>query len=125
VISGLGRVESKRESGMEREGASDVLEPEKRGLGACTGICYGRGEVAVAEPRGGMARAREGQGGGARAVAGVQVTRGVCPSRRLRRGEARAAMSGSNDWRQRSRGAELVPEEEEEGKGVRRTRLQK
>jgi hypothetical protein len=31
VFSGLGRVESKRESGMEREGASDALELEKRG----------------------------------------------------------------------------------------------
>jgi hypothetical protein len=64
-----------------------------------------------------VARAREGQGGGARAVVGVQVTRGVCPSRRWRRGEARAAMSGSDDRRQRSRGAVQVPEEEEEGKG--------
>jgi hypothetical protein len=104
VFSGLGRVESKRESGMEREGASDSLEPEKRGRGACMGVCYGGGEVAVAEPRGGVARAREGQGGEARAVAGVQVTRGVCPSRRWRRGEAVAAMSGSDDRQQRSRG---------------------
>jgi hypothetical protein len=31
VFRGLGRVESKRESGMEREGASEALELEKRG----------------------------------------------------------------------------------------------
>jgi hypothetical protein len=104
VFSGLGRVESKRESGMEREGVSDTLELEKRGRGVCTGVCYSGGEVAAAEPRGGVARTREGQGGGARAVAGVQVTRGVCPSKRWRRGEAGAVISGSNDRRQRSRG---------------------
>jgi hypothetical protein len=34
-------------------------------------------------------------------------------------------MSGSDDRRQRSRGAEEVPEEGEEGKGVQKTRLQK
>jgi hypothetical protein len=54
---------------------------------------------------------------GARAVAGVQVTCRVYPSRRWRWGEAGAAMSGSDDRRQRSRGTEHVPEEEEEGKG--------
>jgi hypothetical protein len=102
---------------MENEGASDALEPEKRGRGVCMTVCYDGGEVAAAEPWGGMAYAREGQGGGARAVAGVQLTRGVCPSRRWRRGEAGAAMSGSDDRRQRSRGAEEVPEEGEEGKG--------
>jgi hypothetical protein len=31
VFRGSGQLESKRESGMEREGASDALEPEKRG----------------------------------------------------------------------------------------------
>jgi hypothetical protein len=45
VFSGLGRVESKRESGMERERAGDALELEKRGEGACTGSCCG-GKVA-------------------------------------------------------------------------------
>jgi hypothetical protein len=39
VFSGLGRVESKRESGMEREGAGDALELEKRGRG---GAVHGR-----------------------------------------------------------------------------------
>jgi hypothetical protein len=39
VFSGLGRAESKRESGMEREGVSDALEPKKWGRGVCTGIC--------------------------------------------------------------------------------------
>jgi hypothetical protein len=38
----------------------------------------------------GMARTREGQEGGARAVAGVQVTRGVARSWRWRRGTAEA-----------------------------------
>jgi hypothetical protein len=37
VFRGLGRVESKRESGMEREGASEALEPEKRGRGGVHG----------------------------------------------------------------------------------------
>jgi hypothetical protein len=33
VFRGLGEVESKRESGMGREGAGEALEPEKRGRG--------------------------------------------------------------------------------------------
>jgi hypothetical protein len=32
-VRGSGRVESKRESGMGREGAGEALEPEKRGRG--------------------------------------------------------------------------------------------
>jgi hypothetical protein len=44
----------------------------------------------TAEPRGGVACAQEGQGGGAKVVAGVQVTRGAARSWRLRRGTAEA-----------------------------------
>jgi hypothetical protein len=90
---------------------------QREGRRARAGTGHRGGKVAAAEPRGDVARAREGQGGGARAVVGVQVPRGVCPSRRWRQGEAGVAMSGSDDRRQRSRGAEQVPEEEEEGKG--------
>jgi hypothetical protein len=39
-------VKSKRGSGMGREGASEALEPEKRGRGGVHGHCYGGGEVA-------------------------------------------------------------------------------
>jgi hypothetical protein len=63
----------------------------------------------------GVARGGKGQQGRAGAAAGVQVTRGVCPSRRWRRGGARAAVGGADSRRQRGRVG--VPEEEEEGGG--------
>jgi hypothetical protein len=68
----------------------------------------------AAEPRGGVARAREGQGGGARAVAGVQVMRGAAGSWRWR------GAAGNGGRRRYSRGAEeqsRAPEEEEEERG--------
>jgi hypothetical protein len=58
----------------------------------------------AAELLGSVARAREGQRGGARAVAGIQVTRGVCPSRRWHRGGARTMVSGAdNQWQRKQR----------------------
>jgi hypothetical protein len=51
-----------------------------------------------------MARAREGQGGGARAVLGLGMTRGGEGGRRWRRGGAGAVVSGADGRRQRSRG---------------------
>jgi hypothetical protein len=58
----------------------------------------------AAEPQGSVARAREGQGQGAMAVAGVQVTRGVCPSRRWRRGGAGTMVSiTDNRWQRKQR----------------------
>jgi hypothetical protein len=71
----------------------------------------------TAEPRGGVARAREGQGGGARAVARLGATCGGEGSKRWNRGGAGAAVSSSDDRQQRSRGAGQVLEEEEEGRG--------
>jgi hypothetical protein len=58
------------------------------------------------EPRGGVARAREGQGGGARAVLGLGATRGGEGSRRWRRGGAGVVVSGADGRRQRSRAGE-------------------
>jgi hypothetical protein len=47
-------------------------------------------EMAVAELRDGVARAREGQGGEARAALGLGATRGVARNWRWRRGAAEA-----------------------------------
>jgi hypothetical protein len=47
----------------------------------------------MAEPRGGVACAREGQGGEARAVLGLGATRGGGGSRRWHRGGSGAAVS--------------------------------
>jgi hypothetical protein len=60
----------------------------------------------MAEPRGGVARTREGQGGGARAVLGLGATRGGEGSRRWHRVGAGAAVSGTDGRRQRSRAGE-------------------
>jgi hypothetical protein len=54
------------------------------------GQCHGGGEIAVAEPWDGVARAREGQGGGARAALGLGATRGAARSWRWHRGAAEA-----------------------------------
>jgi hypothetical protein len=68
----------------------------------------------------GVARAREGQGGEARAVAGVQATRGVAMSWRWRRetAEARhmAGEAAASDVKQ-SRGAEQSARGRRRGKG--------
>jgi hypothetical protein len=58
----------------------------------------------MTEPRGGVARAREGLGGEARAVLGLGATRGGEGSRRWRRGGSDAAVSGADGRWQRSRG---------------------
>jgi hypothetical protein len=54
------------------------------------GQCHGGDEMAAAEPRDGMARAQEGQGGKARAALGLGATRGVARSWRWRRGATEA-----------------------------------
>jgi hypothetical protein len=77
---GSGQVESRNENGMGREGASAALEPEKRGQGGMHGQCHGGGEIGAAEPRDGVARAQESQGGGARAALGLGATRGAARS---------------------------------------------
>jgi hypothetical protein len=77
---GSGQVESRNGNGMGREGASAALEPEKRGRGGMHGQCHGSGEIAVAEPRDGVARTQESQGGGARAALRLGATRGAATS---------------------------------------------
>jgi hypothetical protein len=73
---------------MGREGSSAALEPEEMRRGGAHGQCHGDGEVAAAELRNGVARAREGQGGAARAALGLGATRGVARSWRWRQGAA-------------------------------------
>jgi hypothetical protein len=87
---GSGQIESKNGNGMGREGASATFEPEKRGRGGMYEQCHGGGEIAAAEPRDGVARARESHGGGARATLGLGATRGAARSWRLRRRAAEA-----------------------------------
>jgi hypothetical protein len=87
---GSGQVESRNGNGMGREGASAALEPEKRGRGGMHWQCHGGGEIAATEPRDGVARAQESQGGGARAALGLEATRGAARSWRWRRGAAEA-----------------------------------
>jgi hypothetical protein len=60
-----------------------LLNQKRGGEGACTGSA-----TAAAEPRDGVARAREGQGGGVRAALGLGATRGAARSWRWRRGAA-------------------------------------
>jgi hypothetical protein len=79
--------------------------------------------VAV-EPWGGVARAREGQGGEARAVLELGVTRGGECSRRWRRGRSGVAVSGADDRGRGARGAEQSARGRRRGKGVRRTSLE-
>jgi hypothetical protein len=86
---GSGQVESRNGNGMGREGASAALEPEKRGRGGVYGQCHG-GEIAAAEPRDGVARAQESQGGGATVALGLRATRGAARSSRWRWGAAEA-----------------------------------
>jgi hypothetical protein len=54
---GPGQVKSRNKNGMERQGTSAALEPEKRERGGVHGRCHGGGEMAVAELRDGVARA--------------------------------------------------------------------
>jgi hypothetical protein len=87
---GSGQSESRNGNGMGREGSSAALEPEEMRRGGVHGQCHGDGEVAAAELRVGVARAREGQGGGARAALGLGATRGVARSWRWHRGAIEA-----------------------------------
>jgi hypothetical protein len=73
----------------------------------------------------GMARTREGQGGGARAALGLGTTRGGDGSRRWRRGGAGAAVSGTDGRQQRSRGqSRACARGGRRGKEVRSTLLE-
>jgi hypothetical protein len=87
---GPGQVKSRNKNGMERQGTSAALEPEKRERGGVHEQCHGGGEMAAAEPRDGMARAQESQGGEARAALGLGSTRGEARNWRWRRGAAEA-----------------------------------
>jgi hypothetical protein len=74
-VRGSGRLESKRASGMGREGASAALEPVKRGPGGCTGGSGGSGELSLGgisgRRRGGRGKCAGGQKRGARAALGL------------------------------------------------------
>jgi hypothetical protein len=82
---GSGQSKSRNGNGMGREGSSAALEPEEMRRGGAHRQCHGNGEVAAAEPRDGVARAQEGQGGGARAAFGLGSTRGEARNWRWRR----------------------------------------
>jgi hypothetical protein len=87
---GSGQSESRNRNGMGREGSSAALEPEEMMRGGTHDQCHGDGEVAAAELWDGVARAREGQGGEARAALGLGATRGVARSWRWHRGATKA-----------------------------------
>jgi hypothetical protein len=87
---GSGQSESRNRNGMGREGSSAALEPEEMIRGGAHGQCHGDGVVAAAELRHGVACAREGQGGEARAALRLGATRGVARSWRWRRGATKA-----------------------------------
>jgi hypothetical protein len=87
---GSGQSKSRNGYGMGREGSSAALEPEEMRRGGAHGQCYGDGEVAAAEPRDGVARAQEGQGGKGRAALGLGSTCRVVRSWRWRRGATEA-----------------------------------
>jgi hypothetical protein len=110
---------------MGREGSSAALEPEEMMRGGAHGQCHGDGEVAAVELRVGVARAREGQGGGARAALGLGSTRGVARSWRWRRGATEAQhMAGETvltpaaGVQRRSRGVARGGRREEEVRGT-------
>jgi hypothetical protein len=86
---GPGQVKSRNKNEMERQGTSATLEPEKRERGGVHGRCHSGSEMAAAEPRDGVARAQEGQGGEARAALGLGSTRGEGRNWRWRRGVAK------------------------------------
>jgi hypothetical protein len=68
---GSGQSESRNRNGMGREGSSAALELEEMMRGGEHEQCHGDSKVAAAELRDGVARAREGQGGEARAALGL------------------------------------------------------
>jgi hypothetical protein len=66
-----------------------------------------------------VARAQEGQGEGARAVAGVQVTRGMARSSRWRRGAAGTTGSGADTGgREAEQGSRAGARGRRRGEGV-------
>jgi hypothetical protein len=70
VVLGVpGNQRAENGNGMGREGSSAALEPEEMMRGGAHGQCHGDSEVAAAELRDSVARAREGQGGEVRAAA--------------------------------------------------------
>jgi hypothetical protein len=73
----------------------------------------------------GVARARDGQGGGARAVLGLGVTRGGEGGRRWRRGGAGTTVSGADGrWQRSTEQSRACARGGRRGKGVRRTSLE-
>jgi hypothetical protein len=73
----------------------------------------------------GVARAREGQGGGARVVLGLGTTRGGEGGRRWLRGGAGAAVSGADGRWRRNRGqSKACARGGRRGKEVQRTSLE-
>jgi hypothetical protein len=103
---GWSRVGEAREQG--NRGPEGVLDAHATATASCR-----PGGVQV-----GVARARKDQQGRAGAAAGVQVTRGVCPSRRWRLGGVRAAVGGAGSrWQRGAEEQSKAPEEEEERGG--------
>jgi hypothetical protein len=92
-----------REEGNAEWDGHELEKLESRGIEARRGVLGAHATAtASCRPGGvwvGVARAGKGQQGRAGAAAGVQVTRGVCPSRRWRRGGARVAVGGADSWR--------------------------
>jgi hypothetical protein len=122
---GSGQSERKNRNGMGREGSSTALEPEEMMRGGTHGQCHGDGKVAAVELRDGVARAREGQGGEARAALGLGATRGVARSWRWRRGATEAqhmageaALTPAAGVQRRSRGVARGGRREEEVRGT-------
>jgi hypothetical protein len=122
---GSGQSQSRNGNGMGREGSSAALEPEEMRREGVHGQCHGDGEVAAVELRVGVARAREGQGGGARAALGLGSTRGVARSWKWRRGATEAQhMAGETvltpvaGVQRRSRGVAKGGRREEEVRGT-------
>jgi hypothetical protein len=125
---GSGQSESRNRNEMGREESSAALEPEEMMRGGTHGQCHGDGEVVAAELRVVVPRAREGQGGEARAALGLGATRGAARSWRWRRGATEAQhMAGETvltlaaGVQRRSRGVARGGRREEE---VRRTWLE-
>jgi hypothetical protein len=83
-----------------------LLLNQKRGARGHARAAAAAARWRTAEPRGGVARAREGQGGGARAVLGLGATCGGERSRRWRRGGAGAAVSSVDGRQHRNRAGE-------------------
>jgi hypothetical protein len=94
-----------REEGNVEWDGHELEKLESRGIEARRGVLGADATVMASYRPGGVrvgvAHAGKGKQGRAGAVADVQVTPGVCPSRRWRRGGARAAVGGADSRRQR------------------------